>query len=216
MSSTGGVSAPDPDELVLGEALIIGAGIIGLLIILVILRFGFNILLDVCVLGDADRVKRSIAELWRKLCPCWHRRTQPENLESENNVELPDASIVAIVEEEDLSTTFDSILKSREVTADDVKLWKEKHHHHTDAIEGLSDEEASRSSNAFVFDCSICLNELKEGNMAITATCGHVYHRKCIHQWLINRRTDCPNCRTEIVPLGNLEYVLDQGPTTLL
>jgi hypothetical protein len=207
MSSTGGIAAPDPNELAMSEALIIGAGIIGLLIILVILRFGCNILLDVCVLGESARVKRSIADLWRKIGPCWHCRTQPESPESENNVEMPDAITVA---EEDRSVILDSILKSREVTAEDVKLWKEKHH------EGLSDEEASRSSIAFGFDCSICLNELNEGNMAITATCGHVYHRKCIHQWVINRRTDCPNCRTEIVPLARLEYVLDQGPSTSL
>jgi hypothetical protein len=207
MSSTGGIAAPDPNELAMSEALIIGAGIIGLLIILVILRFGCNILLDVCVLGESARVKRSIAELWRKICPCWHRRTQPEGPESENNVEIPDASIVA---EEDRSVILDSILKSREVTAEDVKLWKEKHQ------EGHSDEEASRSTIPFAFDCSICLNELNEGNIAITAICGHVYHRKCIHQWVINRRTDCPNCRTEIVPLARLEDVLDQDPTTSL
>jgi hypothetical protein len=212
MSSTGGISAPDQDELAFTEALIIGAGIIGLLIFLVILRFGFTICLDVCVLGESDRARRSIAELWRKICPCWHRRTQPQDLESESNVEIPDVIIVA---EEDRYVILDSILKSREVTADDVKLWKEKHQR-TEASEVHSDEEASRSSNAFGFDCSICLNELIEGNVAITATCGHVYHRKCIHQWVISRRTDCPNCRTEIVSLARLEHVLDQGSTTSL
>jgi hypothetical protein len=213
MSSTGGIAAPDASELVFSEALIIGAGIIGLLIILVILRFGFNILLDVCVLGESARVKRSIAELWRKMCPCWHRRTQPEAPESENNVEIPDASIVAEV---DRSVILDSILKSREVTAEDVTLWKEKHQHHTEIGEGHSDDEASRISIAYGFDCSICLNELNEGNMAITAKCLHVYHRKCLHQWVISRRTDCPNCRTEIVSLAELEYVLDQGSTASL
>jgi hypothetical protein len=212
MSGTGGVSAPDQGELAFGEALIIGAGIIGLLIFLVVLRFGFNILLDVCVLGESDRARRDIAELWRKICPWWHRRTQPEVPETENNVEIPHVSIVA---EEDRSVILDSILKSREVTADDVKLWKEKHHP-TEASEGHSDEEASRSSNAFGFDCSICLHDLNEGNMAFTATCGHVFHRKCIHQWVVSRGTDCPNCRTEIVSLATLEYVLDQGPTTSL
>jgi hypothetical protein len=194
------------------EALIIGAGIIGLLIFLIILRFGCNIALDVCVLGEAGRAKRSITELWRKICPWWHHRTQPEIPESENNVsvEIPD---VTIVTEEDRSVILDSILTSREVTAADMQLWKEKHHR-TEVSEGHSDEEASRSSNAFGFECSICIHELNEGNMAFTAKCGHVYHRKCIHQWVNSRRTDCPNCRTEIVPLAKLEYALDQGTTT--
>jgi uncharacterized protein YjiS (DUF1127 family) len=213
MSSTGGISAPDQQELGIQEALIIGAGIIGLLIFLVIIRFGCNIALDVCILGEPGRAKRSIAELWRKICPWWRRRTQPEILESENNVEMPD---VAIITEEERSVILDSILKSREVTADDMKLWKEKHHR-TEASEGHSDEEeASRSSNAFGFECSICIHELNEGSMAFTAACGHVYHRKCIHQWVNSRRTDCPNCRTEIVPLDKLEYALDQGSTTSL
>jgi hypothetical protein len=212
MSSTGGIAAPDSNELVLSEAMIVGAGIIGLLIILVILRFGCNIFLDVCILGESARVRRSIAELWRKVCPCWHRRTQPEAPESESNVEIPDSSILAEI---DRSAILDSILKSCEITAEDVKIWKEKHPH-TDVEEGHSDEEASRISIAHGFDCSICLNELNEGNMAITATCGHVYHRKCIHQWVISRRTDCPNCRTEILSLAKLDYVLGQGSTTSL
>jgi hypothetical protein len=213
MSSTGGISAPDRHALDFGEALIIGAGIIGLLVFLVILRFCFDILLDVCVLGEPGRARRSIAELWRKICPWWHRRTQPEqDPESGNNIQIPDVGVVA---EEDRLVILDSILKSREITADDVKSWKEKHHR-TEASESHSDEEASRSSNAFGFDCSICLHELNEGNIAFTATCGHVYHRKCIHQWVNSRGTDCPNCRMEIVSLATLEYVLNQGSTTSL
>jgi hypothetical protein len=218
MSSSGesgsGASAPDKGELAVQEALIIGAGIIGLLMFLVILRFGCNIAIDLCILGNPGRAKRSIAELWRQICPCWHRRTQPEDSESDNNVEVPVVSTDVGIVTEERSVILDSILKSREVTAADVKIWKEKHHC-TEASEGHSDdEEASRSTIAFGFDCSICLHDISEGNMAFTAKCGHVYHRTCIHQWVNKRRTDCPNCRTEIVPLGKVEYAFNQVSTT--
>jgi hypothetical protein len=209
MSSTGGISAPNQDELTFQNAFIIGSAIIGLLMFLVVLRFGFNICLDVCVLGEPGRARRSITEVWRKICPLWHRRTQPEEPETENNVEIPD-----VVTDEGRSVLLDALLQSREVTFDDVNFWKEKHHR-AEGSESHSDEEASKSS-PFCFECSICLHGLDEGNMAFTAKCEHVYHRQCIHQWVISRRTDCPNCRAEIVSLASLEHALDQDRTASL
>jgi hypothetical protein len=221
MSSPGGISAPEEEEVTFEDALILGlrgAGIIGCLMFLIVLCFAVNIIGDVCVLGEPGRARRSIAEVWRNICPVWLRGTQPEEPESENNVAIPHA-----VAEEDRSVLLDAllksglldtILKSREVTSDDVILWKEKHHR-TEGSESHSDEEASMSS-PFCFECSICLNDLNEGNLAFTAKCEHVYYRKCIHQWVISRRTDCPNCRAEMLPLASLEHVLDQDRTTSL
>ena len=51
----------------------------------------------------------------------------------------------------------------------------------------------------FVFDdpvsdtCTICLEVVSETPLK----CGHVFHKKCIKQWLKNNDT-CPNCRTEV------------------
>jgi hypothetical protein len=54
--------------------------------------------------------------------------------------------------------------------------------------------------------CSICLNELHEGDHAfVTPHCRHVFHNKCMEGW-INHHTfharggrHCPNCRTQVI-----------------
>lgn len=60
------------------EAIAIVGIIVAALIALIILRFCVNILIDVIILGDLDSARRSIGSIVRRLCPWWHRRTQPE------------------------------------------------------------------------------------------------------------------------------------------
>ena len=46
--------------------------------------------------------------------------------------------------------------------------------------------------------CSICLDDYSDTGVAIIQLdCGHIYHKKCIHEWLDNNDT-CPECRTEV------------------
>ena len=42
--------------------------------------------------------------------------------------------------------------------------------------------------------CCICLDALRKGDVALTLTCGHMFHEHCIHEWL-GRRECCPLCR---------------------
>lgn len=76
-ASTGGIAAPDPGELTGMEALLIAAVIMAVLMVLVLVYFCVNALIIVCILGEPDRLQRHTAEFFRKLCPWWHRRTQP-------------------------------------------------------------------------------------------------------------------------------------------
>ncbi|KAM1996979.1 hypothetical protein ACFX15_029866 [Malus domestica] len=48
------------------------------------------------------------------------------------------------------------------------------------------------------FCCSICLQELKDGeNARELPICGHMFHVGCIDQWL-KRQASCPMCRLQV------------------
>ena len=44
--------------------------------------------------------------------------------------------------------------------------------------------------------CSICLNTVhcNEGGYL---SCNHIFHNKCLKQWIDLQHTTCPNCRSE-------------------
>ncbi|XWS35317.1 hypothetical protein CRYUN_Cryun21dG0115500 [Craigia yunnanensis] len=51
--------------------------------------------------------------------------------------------------------------------------------------------------------CSICIQSLSESvselGDAKQVSCGHVYHEKCITDWLLTgRSSSCPMCRSDI------------------
>ncbi len=45
--------------------------------------------------------------------------------------------------------------------------------------------------------CCICLSEIKKGKNTILLPCKHMFHSKCITDWLKSNNT-CPMCRKEI------------------
>ena len=61
--------------------------------------------------------------------------------------------------------------------------------------------------------CSICLNEYEEGEeicWSHNKNCDHVFHRKCITEWLV-RHDECPICRQDFLSLNDLD---DEVPDT--
>lgn len=46
-------------------------------------------------------------------------------------------------------------------------------------------------------ECSICLEVFDEGSKVNKFKCGHIYHKKCIIEWL-SKDDSCPNCRIQI------------------
>ena len=46
--------------------------------------------------------------------------------------------------------------------------------------------------------CCICLDNLAKGDLALALSCGHVFHEKCIHEWL-GRKESCPLCKQPVV-----------------
>lgn len=179
-------------------ALKIAAAVAALLIALVALRFGFDICIDVCILGEGNRARRTIAEMWRRLCPWWNRRIETEqqtpvdyntpNTQPGVGVSVvvgshtPSASVTANERRREMAL---SILEGKILTADDVR--------------SLHQDSSECSVGGSQVVCSICLHDFIEGDDSFTAKCNHIYHRHCLIEWMANYGgTDCPNCRTEL------------------
>lgn len=47
------------------------------------------------------------------------------------------------------------------------------------------------------FECPICLNRVKNGDLIVQAKCGHIFHHKCVQPWFVEHHS-CPICRAEI------------------
>ena len=65
------------------DAIAIVGCVMAAMIALLILRYFLNILIDVIILGDCDSARRSIGNLFRRLCPWWHRRTTPDRMRAQ-------------------------------------------------------------------------------------------------------------------------------------
>ena len=46
-------------------------------------------------------------------------------------------------------------------------------------------------------ECLVCLEEQRIGGLAVKLPCGHLYHKKCVVDWL-QRHCTCPCCRFEV------------------
>jgi hypothetical protein len=48
-------------------------------------------------------------------------------------------------------------------------------------------------------ECSICLETMEDsrGNFVKTRTCGHVFHQRCLVQWILQNHS-CPLCRRQL------------------
>lgn len=61
--------------------------------------------------------------------------------------------------------------------------------------------------------CSICISGYHDDNTCSMLPCGHIFHRKCIDQWLQSGRTasgDCPMCKEPIMQ-GAMQEEVDEA-----
>lgn len=63
---------------------------------------------------------------------------------------------------------------------------------------GAPTEEASSSSITSILECSICLEDLKDGRFPEFLPCGHGFHCACLEQWRVYSNC-CPLCRNPTV-----------------
>lgn len=49
-------------------------------------------------------------------------------------------------------------------------------------------------------DCSVCLTRFKPESEINRLSCGHLFHKVCLEQWLNYWNVTCPLCRTPLMP----------------
>lgn len=60
--------------------------------------------------------------------------------------------------------------------------------------------------------CAICIDNFEAGSVVRHLTCTHVYHKKCIDPWLVDKGT-CPQCKADILKsLGLGEAIQQPSP----
>jgi hypothetical protein len=60
------------------------------------------------------------------------------------------------------------------------------------------DEVTEKNEN----ECSICLNNYEIGDVFIHTKCKHMFHYKCLEQW-VSDHSECPNCRSDLSNVNN-------------
>jgi hypothetical protein len=48
--------------------------------------------------------------------------------------------------------------------------------------------------------CSICLEELVDGETLRVLPCSHLYHMECVDKWLTTKSSHCPLCKRDVTP----------------
>ena len=63
-------------------------------------------------------------------------------------------------------------------------------------------ETVCKASDKFEDACSICLGELEESEELTTLPCKHIFHKECIHGWLVHKGivASCPLCKALVAP----------------
>lgn len=201
------------------DALVIAAGIVGLVIGFIICRYGSRFLFEWCVTEEQEQ------EQSNSICPCYRRQNQSSNESSSSNGEAP-------ITMQDVEAVPKRIREDRlihalpvfHLSADTVKECKLQEHnsHDNDMLDRdeetprKEDNNCSPKSNSAIV-CSICIHELIPGDTVFkTPHCNHFFHRNCIYEWMTAVKgcndIECPNCRSVIISRAALNRVFLGGP----
>lgn len=98
-----------------------------------------------------------------------------------------------------IKAALSASIRSRRASDRALGTTTDKEKGEADEDEAEDKEDAKGESSRL---CSICLDEYENGEMLAMRPdrCLHVFHRDCLHNWLVARRADCcPICRSSIL-----------------
>lgn len=182
------------------EALIIGASLMAMLVFFAVLRFSCNIFLDVFILDEMERARRTIREAFRSLCPWWHVRTNPSGgqaIASNSTTPLERGGLVDSTDARPAVTLTSKILTRADLIQHKSRGFRGGYRGTTNPVQPQQHDVGS-SLSSYSIMCSICLHELHEGDHAYVGNCNHIFHKDCMVQWVESKGRDCPNCRCEL------------------
>lgn len=120
---------PSMSDLSHREGLMIVAAVSLLMIVLVILRFGCNVCIDVCVLRDLTAGRNTMRDFWNFVCPCCRLQRQEhdeeEQMRGESEIDLSDVnSLLLRLTTQEKSLLISSILTSKVSLTCMYVLWR--------------------------------------------------------------------------------------------
>jgi len=57
--------------------------------------------------------------------------------------------------------------------------------------------------------CAVCIDLFKVGDVVRNLPCRHQFHKSCIDQWLLEKRT-CPMCKMDILKNYGLDKTISE------
>mmetsp|Transcript_17541 Transcript_17541/g.24179 ORF Transcript_17541/g.24179 Transcript_17541/m.24179 type:complete len:230 (-) Transcript_17541:16-705(-) len=213
MSSVNPPKLPDPEDASTGDLMVMTGSIFALVVFLILLRYAFIIVLDVCYEPATEQPWQAFL---RRYCLCSRRENirEEQDIEFEANSRIRNdtsqsiALSIACLSVEERNALLDVITPKKVITEDMVSTREVQSSNeevsfkdeqcvatHTKDEKLTHDVEKCESDST----CVICLSPYEVGdNIVTTRNCSHVFHRECISQWL-QKSVECPYCRTELV-----------------
>ena len=213
-----------------------GLALVGIILVflflLVVLKLMCNMFIDILILRDGDSLMRTLSEIRRLLCPCWHPRTEPSSTTGNTEMQATTSATTGNNNHSDridmenllVGMTPDqkkellaATLTSKDATKDDIVAWKASMEHQQpvaiveaviteDISQSASPKQPSSEHNNSDLLCPICIHDIQEGErICYSGLCHHVFHRDCLSSWLSTHSRICPYCRQEIVTQSMLE-----------
>lgn len=110
------------------------------------------------------------------------------------NEKLEEQLVIAAVEEQIIKDLYHN--NSNDATMDKIFSGENNNKENNNVKEKIKNiPQIFYQKNKFEnFECSICIDEFKDNELLKQLKCGHIFHRECLGQWLLNMN-NCPICK---------------------
>lgn len=166
-----------------------------------------------------SRAALQAAERSRRLQHILNERMERSHANNSNNNDTTNHPIIISMQEFDSLPTFnyksnDTKFETTNSNSEDaairmsMEVDSDKEDHDSTIIQVKIDHEVHNSNKHNVTNeiCSICVEDFQSmERVVMLPQCLHVYHVKCIEQWLVEKKSDfCPLCKTKVFLPNNI------------